>query len=369
MLRWLSTLLRPAGHRRPPHTVAVPRLASPPGRRAAAEPAPAPVAEAPLPPDAPPFAGFARALGVEVPPAPDPEHPEEPDPADLVLAEQVLAHFHRNRPGPASAPSLSLKALNLVATPGADVGEMVRLVSADPALSAGILTVANSVFYRGLEEIETVRAAVVRLGLEEAARVVGALSAKSLFNPRLKAELASYAPRFSALYARALTVASGAAWVAMQRRGGRADRAFLGGMLFDVGQTIALRSAAALSAASGQPLDAAQLDRVLDRVHLEVGAECHQEWLLPQFLTVIAVRHHDPEIPGDPEFADLHAVRLCGALLDLRQPARAARAAQELLQSAGALGLSPFAVRSVDAELRQAALRTESAFGLEGGAR
>jgi HD-like signal output (HDOD) protein len=260
--------------------------------------------------------------------------------------------------------------LNLVAAPGADLSEMVRLISADPALSAGVLTVANSVHYRGLQEIETVRAAVVRLGLDEVARVVGALSARSLFNPKLKAELAAYGARFSGLYHRALTAANGAAWASMQRRGGRADRAFLGGMLFDVGKTIALRSIASIAMEKGASApDEGCAERVIERVHVEIGAECHQEWQLPQYLTVIAVRHHDREIPAHPDFVDLHAVRLCGALLDLRDPALAPRAALEIVQSAAALGMSPLAVRTVDAELRSADHRVASAFGLEPGAR
>ncbi|HVO21302.1 MAG TPA: HDOD domain-containing protein [Anaeromyxobacter sp.] len=325
-------------------------------------------------PDGDPFASFARALGVESPRAPgDGEAegavgPGELDAPEQALAARLLEHFRKNRPGPAAAPSLSLRLLNLVASPRAEVGEMVRLISADPALAAGVLTVANSVAYRGREEIETVRAAVVRLGIAEVGRVAGAVGARSLFHPRLKAELAAHGPRYAGLFHRALTVASGAAALTLQRQGGRSDRAYLGGMLFDVGKSIALRSLAALAAEPGTPpLDGAIVDRVLDRVHVEVGGECHQEWNLPQYLTVIAVRHHDPVVPADAEFAELHAVRLCGALLDLREPFLAARAAGEIVQSARALALDSLAVRAVDAELRSAAQRVASAFGVDPG--
>ncbi|HTN52323.1 MAG TPA: HDOD domain-containing protein, partial [Anaeromyxobacter sp.] len=181
-------------------------------------------------------------------------------------------------------------------------------------------------------------------------------------------EIAAHQARFAALYHRALTVANGAAFQAMQLRSGRADRAFLGGMLHDVGRSIALRSLAALASADGgAPPPPDRIDRVLDRVHVEIGAECHQEWQLPQYLTVIAVRHHDPAVPGDADFADLHAVRIASALLELREPALARRAAGEIAQSASVLSLSPFAVRSLDAELRDAAQRVSAAFGLDAG--
>jgi HD-like signal output (HDOD) protein len=315
-----------------------------------------------------PFAPFARALGVECPAAPPPLSEEE-EVEDIALGEQVLAHCRAHRLGPASSPSLSLRILNLVATPSAEISELARIISADPALSAGVLNVANSTYYRGLSEIETVRDAVTRLGLDEVGRVAGALSAKSLFNPKLKLELQSYGPRFSALYRRAVTVATAAAGLAMRRPGGRSDRAYLGGMLHDVGRTVALRSLALLSL-DGQVklgLGSPRLDRVVERVHLELGGELHQEWQLPQYLTVLAVRHHDEEIPADAEFTDLHVVRLTGAVYDLRaEPAWTWRASREIVQSAAALRMDATAVRALASELKQAEEKVANAFGLDG---
>lgn len=326
----------------------------------AARPAPQPV----VPGDA--FAPFAEALGVP-PPAPPAPLPAQEAADEPLLAELVLSHFRRNRPGPASAPSTSLRILNLVATPDADIGELARLVSADPALAAGVLAVANSAAYRGRSEVETVRDAIARLGFEEVARIAGAVSAKSLFSPRLKAELSAFGELFGALHRRALTVASGAAWLALQKPGARSDRAFLGGMLHDVGKSIALRSVAALvldrelQLGPGEP----RLVRLLDLVHLEVGAEVHAEWRLPHYLSDIAARHHQPAVEAGPEHLDLHVVRLAAALHDLREePPFAQRAAGELLQSCGALGLGPRDVRVFAGELRAGSQKLAAAFGL-----
>jgi len=328
--------------------------------------APGPAAAAP--PGAPddPFAPFAEALALPRPAPPAPLSPRE-EADEPLLAELVLTHFRRNRPGPASAPSTSLRILNLVATPDADIGELARLVSADPALAAGVLAVANSAAYRGRSDVETVRDAIARLGFEEVARIAGAVSAKSLFSPRLKAELSAFAALFGALHRRALTVASGAAWLALQRPGGRSDRAFLGGMLHDVGKSIALRSVAALVLDRELQLAPGELRlaRLLDRVHLEIGAEVHAEWHLPQYLADIATRHHQPEVAAGPGNLDLHLVRLAAALHDLREePDLGHRAAGELVQSGAALGLGPRDVRAFAAEMRAGSQKLASAFGL-----
>ena len=367
MLGWLRRLFgRGEPLDAPPVNIAP---APAPARAAVAAPPAGPdleLVEAGPPSD--PFTPFARALGLPVPAAPAPLDEAE-ELAELELATRILDHCRRNKLGPASAPTLSLRILNLVATPDVEVTELARTIAADPALSAGLLNVANSAYYRGLSEIETIRDAITRLGFDEVGRVAGALSAKSLFNPKLRQELAAFGPHFSALYKRAITVAIGAAALAMRCRGARSDRAYLGGMLHDVGRTVALRAVSTLTLEGGLVLGAAEprLGRLIDRVHVEVGGEVHQEWQLPLYLTVLAVRHHDAEIPSDADFVDLHVVRLTAAVHDLgADPAAARRAADEIVQSAGALRLDPNGVRALAAELRQAEEKVAVAFGLDG---
>ena len=296
-----------------------------------------------------------------------PEAPLDPEQevSDRDLAGRILTHFRANKPPPASFPALSLQILNLVARADVEVAELARLVARDPALSAGILSAANSAYYRGAMEIETVRDAITRLGMNEVGRVAGAVSARTLFNPRMRAEQTVFGPRWNGLFHHAVTVASGAAWLALRNRSVRSDRAYLGGLLHDVGMSIALRSLAALvldGKLDPRP-DDARIDRVLDLVHAEVGGEAHQQWGLPQYLTVLAIRHHDPEIPASEEFIDLHAVRLASAIEDLHSPF-SARGARELVQSAAALKLDPFAVRALASELRAAEARTAALFGI-----
>ena len=312
----------------------------------------------------PPFACFARVLGVEPPGEVAPLSSEE-EAEDARLATLVAERFAVARPEAASSPAIALQILNLVAAPDVEVSELARLVSRDPALSAGALSVANSVVYRGVRELETVREAVARLGLTELGRVAAAVSARTLFSPRARADQAAFGMRWDALFAHAVAVGTAAAAQAQRQRGARSDRAYLGGLLHDVGKSLALRALAGL-VADGAVLepDRARLERVLDRVHVELGGEAHQIWGLPQYLTVLCVRHHDAAIPAEPEFVDLHLVRLTSALADLRDPAFAARAAAELVQSAGALGLDPYSVRAILADLRQSEARTGASYAL-----
>jgi len=193
-----------------------------------------------------------------------------------------------------------------------------------------------------------------------------AVSARTLFSPRQRAENVIFGDRWGVLFERAVAVGSAAAGVALRLPGSRPERVYLGGLLHDVGMSLGLRALAGLVVDSRvtQP-DPSRLERVLDKVHVQIGAEAHQAWNLPQYLTVLCVRHHEDEVPADPEFADLHVVRLVSALEDLRRsPASAGHAAVEVAQSAAVLRVDPLGARALVAELRTTAERVARTFPL-----
>ena len=314
-------------------------------------PAPPPPEAAPIP-GADPFAPFGEALKLALPPVLE-LSPAESD-QDQAAAEVVRAHFAANQPGPESFPALSLRVLTLLANPEVDIGELSRVISQDPAIAANVLRVANSAMYRGSRESQSVREAVARLGTQELARVAGVVSARSLFNPKVRNEHAALAPIFYQLFQNAVATALGASWLAMQKKPARSDRAWLGGLLHDVGKSIALRSVAALNAQGKLQLAATdpRLLRVLDLVHTQIGEAVHVKWALPAFLIAACAHHHDQSVPALPENADLHAVRLVSALRLLRTgQAPRRRALAEVAGSALALSVSSPELRALDAQL------------------
>jgi HD-like signal output (HDOD) protein len=301
-------------------------------------------------------------LGLEAASEVDEEVRVVAEEADRRLGERLLEHFAAHRPGPGSFPQVALRILNLVAEAEVDPAELSQLVSRDPAIAAGVVRVASSAAYPQGSPIESVREAINRIGLHEVARVAGTFSAESLFSPKARAEYAAYANLFQQLYQHASTTAMASAALALGHPGTRSDRAFLAALLHDVGCSIALRSFASLALQDPKlkKLDEAATLRAIDRVHTEIGGEVHQAWALPEFSTTICVRHHDKEIPASPEFVELHIVRLASSLRLARlRPAEDARLA-EVSQSARALGLTKFQLRSFDAELRQLGLRASS---------
>jgi HD-like signal output (HDOD) protein len=283
---------------------------------------------------------------------------------DEALAAAVMKSFREHLPGPSSLPAMALQVLNAVAEHDVSLIELSRLIAQDPAMSAEVLRVANSAAYAAPQEIETLRDAVTRLGLSEVERVTGTVAARSLFQPELRSEFAAYGSKWNEIFADSVVAARGAAWLAMQVTGVNADHVFLGGLLHDIGRSVALRSAASLRppAPNVDPMDP-RIDRVLERVHVDIGGEGHQLWNLPRFPTLVAMRHHDLGLPSDGEYREIHVVRLCSALVQFpRQSWRLEAIRAEVDESCAILGLSGFALRSLDTQLRAELSKVALAF-------
>ncbi|MFO0583848.1 MAG: HDOD domain-containing protein [Anaeromyxobacter sp.] len=288
-----------------------------------------------------PDARYAEAMGID--PAIVGASAPSLDAAEREIAGALLEHFEANRPGPASFPAIATKVLELVRDPEVQVPALARLIEDDPALSAAVLVLGNSALYRGVQELRTVKEAIARLGLTEVARIAAALSTRSLYQAGVRAEFAAFAPQWNRLFFHAATTARAGADLAKARRLAEPEAVYLAGMLHDVGKSLALRSLAALTiAGQAEVKDDDALERILHRVHVEVGGAAHQEWGLPRHVAEVAVLHHDAAVPAGPEHAGLHVVRLVSALHLLHE--RAALhpdAAAEAIQSARALGVGP----------------------------
>lgn len=298
-----------------------------------------------------PFDEYLHLTGQE-PPAPVIATPLEVQ-EDNELAARVLVHHRQNRLGPSAVPAVALRVLNAVANSEVSVQELTRLIAQDAALSAGILAVANSAVYAGIQKTETLRDAVMRLGFTEVGRAAGAVAARSLFQPRVKSEFAIMGTRWDDLFVEAVTGARSAAWLALRVRGAKSDHCYLAGVLLDLGRSVALRSVATLALAGEvEPADP-RIDRVIEQVHAEIGNGVHADCGLPESTGVIALRHHELGLGTGPADVDLHVVRLAAGMVQVRrQPWRMDQVRDEVNESCAALGLDGYLLRALDTQIR-----------------
>jgi|GEM_PF-2698354 len=307
------------------------------------------------------FAPHARALGLTF------QLPEPLSDEQLAQVQQLVAAVMDTASSsedavPSSLPSAALRMLNLAARSDVEVAELASAINQDAALTAAVLRVASSAA-QGAGEVNTVRDAVVRLGVAESARVAAAVAAKTLFSPRSKQAFMLFGAMFNELNVAAMSAAGGTAYLAMERSTGRSDLAYLGGMLHDVGRSLGLSVLATLTLADRAPreLDQHVLQQVLEDVHVPLGTLAIERWGLPSYLLELCASHHDARVPEGA--SETHLVRVVSGLILLRARPQPLERLYELEQSLEVLHMTPLQTRALDAELRRRATQVRLALG------
>ncbi len=171
-----------------------------------------------------------------------------------------------------------------------DMKVLESTLSADQSLSSQVLQLANSSFYKGLVEVLTVRAAIVRLGMREVGRISLLAASKSQFRSNDK-ELNQIMRK---LWQHSVGCAMGAKWLSKRCKFEDIEsNVFFAGLLHDVGKLFVLmvidqmrRNGKAAS------VNSALLMEAMASLHTEQGYQLMKKWNLPEEYCVIARDHH-----------------------------------------------------------------------------
>jgi len=179
--------------------------------------------------------------------------------------------------------------------------QIERVLLHDPALASQILRVANSAFYAGLSQVETIRAAILRLGLEQIVELAVLCTQRAQYR---SADPVVH-DIMERLWQHAMACAFGAKWLA-ERAGyrDRASEAFMGGLLHDIGKLLIVNVIEDLRRRGEWPgeVPTSLLMDLLSTLHAEQGGRLIERWNLSPTYVQIARDHHrehveDADVP------------------------------------------------------------------------
>jgi putative nucleotidyltransferase with HDIG domain len=196
-----------------------------------------------------------------------------------------------------SLPEVVVRINTLVDDPRSSAEDIGRAVAQDAALTARLLTLANSAMFGMQRKIDTVGRAVAVLGTRQVRDLTLGLSAVRAFSG-IPNDLVS----MGSFWHHSVLCAVAARSLAGECAHGRPESSFVAGLLHDIGQLVLFnqlpnesRRALLMSVDAPNEPDLYLCEReVLGFDHAAVGSALARRWRLPPGLVECIAFHHDP---------------------------------------------------------------------------
>jgi putative nucleotidyltransferase with HDIG domain len=176
-----------------------------------------------------------------------------------------------------------------------DTNTIEKMITCDPSLTSHVLRIANSTYYKGINQVSTVRAAIVRLGSREVANIAILVTQKRSFQskgPYINNMMQN-------LWRHSVGCAVSAQWIA-NRSGltAKAQEAFTAGLLHDIGKLLILTTTDEIKRAGTikQNPSGDLLGEVMENYHTAYGYALLRTWNLPDHYCSIARDHHKADL-------------------------------------------------------------------------
>ncbi len=220
------------------------------------------------------------------------------------MNEQLISRI-RQCPTLPTLPAIAIQVLDLAQRAEADIAEIARVISKDPALSSKILRTVNSSFYGRSQHVSTISHALVILGLQSVKTLVLGFSLISNLSK-------TKAKGFNHLtyWRRSIVAATAARTIAAKINLVQQEEAFLVALLMDIGmlvldQVLAEQYGEICDAARSHEHLAVTEQQAIQMNHADVGRILAEQWKLPPVLTVPMAAHHDPKGVKEPSLKKL----------------------------------------------------------------
>lgn len=195
-------------------------------------------------------------------------------------------------------PHVTHQVIKLTTDPKTTVSELADTITQDQVTTTKVLKMANSAYYGYARKIFSIREAIMVLGFNTVRNLVMAASMYNVMNR----ELNGYSLEKGELWRHSMTTALIARSLANKIDKSLADRAFIAGLVHDIGKIILDtymkdRFSKVIEKVQTENVPFMDAEReVLGFDHAVVGAKVSVKWNLPDELTETIALHH---IPGE----------------------------------------------------------------------
>jgi HD-like signal output (HDOD) protein len=196
-------------------------------------------------------------------------------------------------------PEIAVRMQAAMKDPDIDIERLSRLAGMDLAVAGGLLKAASSAVYGTGKPVNSLRDAIVRLGLTVTRRLVVTIAVRQIF----RTESALLRKRMQALWNRSVMVSALSFVIARRCQGFDPENALLAGLLHHVGAVPILGYAARYP----ERISDRDLDGCIDKLRVVLGELVVESWGLGSSVQEVIAEcgHWHRERSGPPDVCDL----------------------------------------------------------------
>ena len=229
--------------------------------------------------------------------------------------DQLLEDLENDKLVLPTLPEVALKVRDTLEDEESSLLDVAKIISSDAALAARMIQVSNSPLLRANRSIETVEAAVSRMGGNMIRNLVTSMVMEQMF--QATSEVTD--KRLRHIWEHSTEVAAISHALASQFTKLQPDQALLAGLIHDIG------ALPILTRAEEYPdllEDEAMLDRIIASTHTTIGAEILRKWNFPTELIAVVEEHenlsHNSE--NGVDYVDVVIVANLQSLINTNHP-------------------------------------------------
>jgi len=216
---------------------------------------------------------------------------------------------------------VALKVRNLLKNKDYAVKDIEKIICSDQTLTSEVLRVANSPFYSGIAQVNSIQNAAVRLGGQQLADLVMIASERNRYSAADK-EINHFMGK---LWKHAVGTALASQWLAKKLKyPDMVNKAFMSGLIHDIGILAIFKATDHLKQVENLQIPMDLILGIIDSTHSMYGYKLAKQWNLPESYCEIIKEHHSDTF--DQSNIPLTIVRLsdlcCNKIgIDIYEPA------------------------------------------------
>lgn len=215
-----------------------------------------------------------------------PEKSNEEEISHSAGVAEIIKRFYSGKIILPVFPSIVKEVEELLAGNDPSVDDLAEIVGKDLVISGKLITIANSSLYKGLDDINSLNGALVRLGLKHTLGVCSALATRNLFDSEdetLKTEM-------DRLWVHSFAVATLARRLAEEKGLDNLETIFLMGLVHDIGKMLLMQVYADMYPDVG--ISDNDLQLVIHEIHTTFGGVLLKKMHFSNQIIKIAEFHH-----------------------------------------------------------------------------